>query len=340
MFAEFFHFWWLLILLPLLHFGGKAFVQRKEKQRKIPLFQKNENFSVSRWFWVVKIGLIGGGLILLMLAVFRPQWGEELQKTEKKGLDIVFTVDVSKSMNALDFSQKRQFISRLDATKWLVEQFIMQQKTDRIGLVEFAGESFVASPLTLDHTVFLNFLKNISSDDLGKQGTNLAEALEIALSRLDVQSTEERGKVIILFSDGEETLSSDAEKMAGLAKQKGIKIFTVGIGKEDGSPIPETQDAFGNIRYKTWKGKVVMSALNPEPLKKIAHITGGEYFHAEDISDLKSLSKKLETLPKKILSEESIAPASEQYFWFALLGLLCFALGFFLPSVFFQYKKI
>lgn len=340
MFAEFSSFWWLLFLIPILYFGGKAFVNEKVKQKNTSLFQKNESFSFSLWFFIVKIGLIGAGILLLMLAVFRPQWGEELQKTEKKGLDIVFSVDVSKSMKALDFSQDQQLISRLDATKWLIEGFITKQKSDRIGLVEFSGESFVASPLTLDHTVFLNFLKNISSDDLGKQGTNLAESLEVSLSRLEVQSAEERGKAILLFSDGEETLSSDAEKMAELAKEKGIKIFTVGVGSEEGTPIPEMQDRFGNIRYKTWKGEVVMSALNPEPLKKIADITGGEYFHAENISDLESLSNQLKKLPKKILSEENITPQSEQYFWFALFGLFFFVLGFFLPSVFFQYKKI
>ena len=336
MFTEFSHYWWLLILLPALHFAGKAFVNFQRKKHNTPLVQNNQNFKISRWFWTIKIGLIGLGIILLLIAVFRPQWGQELHKTEKKGLDIVFTVDVSKSMNALDFSQGRQLISRLDATKYLIENFITKRKTDRIGLVEFAGESFVASPLTLDHSVFLNFLKNISSDDLGKQGTNLAESLEISMARLQIQSDEKRGKAIILFSDGDETISSDAKKMATIAKEKGIKIFTVGIGSEDGMPIPKGQDPFGHIIYKKWKGETVMTALNPDPLQEIAKITNGEYFHAESIDDLETLVKKLDELPKKILKEENLSPQSEHYFWFTLLGLLFFSGGFLLPRNFWK----
>ncbi len=338
MFAEFYHYWWLLLLLPLLHFGGKYFVQKKRQEQSSPFIQHNQNIELSHGFWRTKVGLIGFGIVLLMLAVWRPQWGDNLEKIEKKGLDIVFTVDVSKSMKALDFSQGRTLISRLDATKWLIENFVQKRKTDRIGLVEFAGESFVASPLTLDYSVFLNFLKNISSDDLGKQGTNLAEALNVSLGRLDVQSAEKRGKAIILFSDGDETISSDAKQMAKLAAEKGVKVFTVGIGSEKGSPIPEGQDGFGRIIYKKWKGETVMTALNPDPLKTIARITGGEYFHAESIKDLEKLQAKLKTLPQKILTEDQVTPQSEQYFWFTFFGLLFFSAGILLPPNIFAQK--
>ena len=156
---------------------------------------------------------------------------------------MVFAVDVSKSMKALDFSTSREYISRLDATKYLIEEFVKKRPGDRVGLVEFAGESFVASPLTLDHSVFLNFLKEISSDDLGKQGTNLAEALEVSIARLEIKNDKERGKAIILFSDGDETVNSRIKEMAKLARDKGIKIYTVGVGSETGMKIPEGQDS-------------------------------------------------------------------------------------------------
>ncbi len=119
--------------------------------------------------------------------------------------------------------------------------------------------------------------------------------------------------------------------MAQLAKEKNIKIFTVGIGSEKGSPIPEGQDVFGNIKYKQYKGETVLTALNPEPLKEIANITGGEYFHAEDISDLKKLTKDLDILPKKISNEENITPASEKYLMFVIIGTLLFVIGIILP---------
>lgn len=346
MFTEFSHFWWLFLVFPLMHFVGKKFLQQKKKQIRDPFFEKNANArfpffsSAPHLFWILKIGLMMIGILFVVLAVWRPQWGQELQTVHKKGLDIVFAVDVSKSMKALDFSQQNQFVSRLDATKWLIKNFMKKRPSDRLGILEFAGESFVASPLTLDHTVFRNFLQNISSDDVGKQGTNLAEAIEVAILRLEIQSTEERGKAIILFSDGEETLSSDAKKMAQLAKDKGIMIFTVGVGSEDGSPIPEMQDRFGNIRYKQWKGETVITKLNPEPLTEIASDANGEYFHAEDASDLQNLSDELDKLPQKILSEKNLSPFSERYFWFALLGLLLFSSGFILnKNIFYSTKS-
>jgi len=340
MLAQFTNYWWLGILLLIVASVAFVFVKRQAKKRKSLLIKNNINVTPISQIIVIKTVLLIMGLSLVLIALWQPQWGQDVQTTQKKGLDIVFTVDVSKSMRALDFSQGREMISRLNATKYVIQNFINKRKSDRIGLVEFAGESFVASPLTLDHTVFANFLKNISSDDLGKQGTNLADAIEVSIARLEVQSdTQQAGKSIVLFSDGDETISSDAKKMANMAKEKGIKIFTVGVGSEDGMPIPDGQDAFGKINYKKYKGKTVMTALNPKPLKEIAKITGGEYFHAESASDLKKLSKDLDELPKKISDEETITPKSEKYFIFAFVGMILFVLGFVLPEYpFFKLK--
>jgi len=324
-------FWSALLAIPILF--------RKKSQENDIIFQRNKNTPTWHYVWHLKFISLGLAFVFLLIAIWRPQWGNELQKNSKKGLDIIFTVDVSKSMQALDFSQKNQLISRLDATKYLIGTFSEKRKSDRIGLVEFAGESFVASPLTLDHSVFHNFLKNISSNDLGKQGTNLSEALEISLARLQIASEKERGKAIILFSDGDETISSNAIKIADLAKEKGIKIFTVGIGSEKGMPIPEGQDAFGKIIYKKWKNKTVLTALNPTPLKKIANITNGEYFHAENINDLDNLLLNLNKLPKKILEEENLTPESEKYFPFAALALILFIISYAYPIYPFLKRK-
>jgi Ca-activated chloride channel family protein len=332
-------YWWLILPVLMIGFLAKKWVFREVSWRETPLFKYNTNFkSDFKNIWL-RAGLIFAGICFLLFSVWRPQWGDSVQKTERKGLDVVFSVDVSKSMKALDFSQGHQLISRLDATKYLIREFIKERPQDRIGLVEFAGESFVASPLTFDHNVFQTFLENISSSDLGKQGTNLAEALSVSLGRLEVQSVGERGKTILLFSDGDETINSEVSKIAELARNKGVKIYTIGIGLEKGSPIPEGQDAFGRIIYKKYKGKTVLAKLNPDPLQKIAKITGGEYFHAENVSDLKSLEKKLAKLPQKILTEEIMSPQAEQYLVFAWIGLILFVVGFLYPEQFFNFKK-
>ena len=339
--AELYNYWWLVLILLVLGHLAQKWLKFREILSQKSLFKYNGNTKYWQNFPQWKKGLLLTGIILLLFSVWQPQWGQGLQKTERKGLDTVFTVDVSKSMKALDFSQARQLISRLDAAKFLVREFVKKRPQDRIGLVEFAGESFVASPLTLDHNVFQTFLETISSDDLGKQGTNLAESLSVSLSRLDVQSTDERGKAILLFSDGDETINSKVKKIAEMARDKGVKIYTVGIGSEKGSPIPDRQDSFGRIIYKKYHGEKVLAKLNPDPLEKIAQITGGKYFHVEDVSDLKKLQTELVKLPQKILHEESLAPQAEQYMWFAGSGLFFLIIGFFLPKSreIFNFKK-
>jgi len=178
--AEFTNYWWLGIVLLVAAKLAVVFVKEQSEKQESFIFKNNKNIKPIANIVVIKTVLILLGLTLILVAVWRPRWGQELQTSQKKGLDIVFAVDVSKSMKALDFSQGQNMISRLDATKHTIEEFIAKRESDRIGLIEFAGESFVASPLTLDHTVFASFLKNISSDDLGKQGTNLADAIEIS----------------------------------------------------------------------------------------------------------------------------------------------------------------
>lgn len=326
------NYWYFGIMVLAL--GVMAFVwflQNKKDKKKI-FYQKNWNKKQVKNIVEIKIILLLVGLSLLLFAVWRPQWGQGTQDISRKGLDIVFTVDVSKSMRALDFSQRNELISRLDATKYLIKSFVKKRASDRVGLVEFAGESFVASPLTLDHSVFLNFLDTISSEDIGKQGTNLSEALEISLARLEVKDDKERSKVVILFSDGDETMNSKIEEIAKLIKDKGIVVYTIGVGSEKGMPIPDGQDALGRIVYKKYRGEEVITKLNPKPLKKIASITGGQYFHAESVADLKTLQRQMNTLPQKILRDTTLSPSQEQYWYFTLIGIILFIFGFVLPK--------
>ena len=324
---------WYLISIPIILFGLFYLWYQKNNKDKKSIFLK-ENWNVKKILNFVnwKILFLSFGIIFLLLAVWRPQWGSEKEEINRKGLDLVFTVDVSKSMKALDFSKGNKLISRLDAVKYLISNFVEKRKNDRVALVEFAGDSFVTSPLTLDHKIFLDFLKNISSEDILKQGTNLSEAIEIAISRLEIKNDKERSKVILLFSDGDETINSNVLEMAKMARDKGIKIYTIGIGSEKGMPIPEGQDSWGNIIYKKYHGKTVIAKLNPKPLKEIAKITGAEYFHAENIYDLEELENQLERLPKKILKDEILNPASERYWIFNLVGLILLIIGFLIPN--------
>ena len=329
---EFNNYWYLIILIFILGFFGYHWFKKEKNNTKKLFYKNNWNKKNVKNIISIKLFFVFLGLFLLLFSLWRPRWGFENQNLNTNGLDLVFTVDVSKSMNALDFSKDNRMISRLDATKILIKDFIKDRKNDRISLVEFAGEAFVSSPLTLDYSVFLNFLDSISSDDLAKQGTNLEEALEISISRLEIKENKKRTRAIILFSDGDQTLDTKVKKLAQKAKEKNIPIYTVGIGSEKGMPIPEEIDSWGNIKYKHYKGKTVIAKLNPEPLKEIATITNGEYFHAENFSDLFELDSKLKSLPKTILNKNVLTPHSEKYWYFTLFGLIFFIIGFTIPK--------
>lgn len=328
-----FQYVWIICLL----IGGLSFLAYQYWEKygsmtaKSALVSHNRNYTFQTKTAFLKLLLILAGMIILSMALLRPQWGMSEQTVQKKGLDILFALDVSNSMKALDFSSRTETVDRLQASKFLIEAFAKTRAQDRLGLVEFAGETFVASPLTLDHAAFLNFLSGVGPNDVGKQGTNLAEALSVALARFEVQSPEERGKAIILISDGDETVNSKIENLAKKAQASGIKIYTIGVGSPNGSAIPEGQDAFGRMIYKKYKGQTVTSKLNPEPLKRIANITGGTYFRAKDRRDILKLSDELKKLPAQILEDEIVDTHSERYQLFIILGITLLLMGYFLP---------
>lgn len=331
-FLRFNHLWWIFLLLGILFWGLILFLRLQKKENSSLFFINNRNYDFSYFMIQFKNIVFFVGLIFLGIALLSPTWGVSNKVVQKKGLDIIFALDVSKSMNALDFSDNNQLISRLDAAKYLVEKFVNKRESDRFGLVIFAGESFTASPLTFDHQVFFNFLKGVSSNDIGRQGTNLAEALENALSRLETQSEKERSKAIVLISDGDETIDSQMKNMAKIAYEKKVPIFVVGLGSEAGKPIPEGQDAFGRIYYKKYKGETVLAKINESTLKQIAKIAEGDYFHAENPDDILKLSKKLDKLPQSILKSEENMGLEERYGIFAFWGLILIFLGVFLPQ--------
>lgn len=326
------HGWWIFILLGIFLWGLILFLRIQKKESGFLFFTNNRNYDFSYGWILSKNVLYSIGMVFLGIALLSPAWGVSKKVVQKKGLDIIFALDVSKSMNALDFSDKRQLISRLDAAKYLVENFVNKRESDRFGLVIFAGESFTASPLTFDYQVFFNFLKSVSSDDIGKQGTDLASALENALSRLETQSEKERSKAIVLISDGDETIDSQMKNMAKIAQEKNIPIFVIGLGSEEGKPIPDGQDGFGRIYYKKYKGETVLAKINEATLKQIAKIGNGDYFHAEDYDDIFKLSKKLDNLPQSILKSEENMGLEERYGIFVFWGLIFVFLGIFLSE--------
>ncbi len=216
-----------------------------------------------RW---LKAGLILAAILLISLALAGPQYGYHWQEIERKGVDLIIALDCSRSMLATDISP-----SRLDRAKREVYDLIGMMKGDRLGLVAFAGTAFMQCPLTLDYGAFHLFLQHMGPDSMPVGGTNLAEAITVARKAFDRKSPSE--KAVILITDGEHTGAGDPMEAARQAKEAGIRLFCIGVGSQEGVPVP---DANGGLK-KDRKGNIVISKLDEETLKKMAVLTQGGY---------------------------------------------------------------
>ncbi len=211
---------------------------------------------------------------MIILGLANPQLGSKLENIERKGIDIVIAIDVSISMLAEDIKPNRLLRSRQAISK-LVDDL----KNDRIGIVVFAGNAYTQLPITTDYAAAKLFLSTINTDIVPSQGTAIAEAIELATDSFDENNHE---KAIIIITDGEDH-EGDAIVAAESAIEKGIRIYTIGMGLADGAPIP-IYDRYGNQKgfKKDLKNNTVITRLNEDMLKQIAVAGGGEYVRANN----------------------------------------------------------
>jgi len=220
----------------------------------------------------IKAILICAALIFLLLSLTRPQWGFEWQEEKQKGLDIVFAVDTSKSMLAEDIRP-----NRLERSKLAIRELVGTLRGDRAGLVAFAGEAFIQCPLTLDYDGFLVTLQDISVDAIPRGGTSITAGIKEAIGAF--VKKEKKYRVLVIITDGEEH-EGDALSTAREAKEQNIKIFCIGVGSVDGSPVPLRDKDGYKVFLEDEFGREVRSSLNEKLLKEIAFITGGAYIHS------------------------------------------------------------
>lgn len=213
--------------------------------------------------------LIIAALSLSVFALMRPQWGFKWQEIKRKGLDILVAVDVSKSMLAEDIKP-----NRLERTKLALVDFVRDLKGDRIGLIAFSGSAFVQCPLTVDYSGFLLSAESLDINTIPKGGTSISSAIGQAIE--SYEGGLKKYKVLIIITDGEDH-EGDPLKAAELAKAKGIKIFCIGIGTNEGELIPITDESGNKGFLKDRGGAVVKSRLDEASLEKIALATGGSY---------------------------------------------------------------
>jgi Ca-activated chloride channel family protein len=303
---------WLLLVLPaaLIMFFWWAW---RERQRAMTQFIQARLlpglvFGVSPMRQKIRFACIIAAVTLLLVALARPQWGFSWEETKVRGLDIVVAIDTSKSMLAEDITP-----NRLSRAKLAALDLMQQAKSDRLGLVAFAGGAFLQCPLTIDDNAFRQSVEALDVNIIPQGGTALAEAIKTAM---DAYKEGENFKVLVLFTDGEDN-DENALAAAEAAAKEGMKIFTIGIGTAEGELL-RVKDAKGRIDYiRDEQGNVVKSRLNEGLLQQIAGATeGGFYLPLRGAKTIDTLYEKgLAPLPKSEGQEKLVKRFHERYHW-------------------------
>ena len=254
-----------------------------------------------------------GAVAAMCLALARPQWGFHWEEVRRRGLDIIVCIDTSKSMLAEDIKP-----NRIEQAKYGVRDMLKQLKGDRVGLVAFAGSSYLQCPLTIDYAAFAMTLDDVRVGLIPRGGTAIGEALKTAVAGFEKR--EDADKAIMLITDGDDT-EGDPLSMVDELKAKGIRVFAVGVGSKEGEVIPTT-DAEGRSGYvKDAKDQVVKTRLDESTLSQLALKTGGAYVRAApgDLGLDRILNNQLSSLKRSDADSKMIRSYEERFVW--LLGL-------------------
>ena len=268
---------WALLVIPVL-----ALLFARAEQRGIgrlrefvsPRLLPHLAATVNRSRRILRFGLLMLGLALAIVSLARPQWGYIYEDVKRKGLDLLFAVDTSRSMLSNDVQP-----NRLERVKLAAQDLVNQLEGDRVGLIAFAGRAFLQAPLTIDYEAEVESVNDLDTKTIPEGGTNISEAINLAVNIFGKSAAGNRA--LIIFTDGEE-LSGDAAKTAKAAADAGVRIFTIGVGTPQGSLIPITSDDGGTAFVKDSAGQVVKSKLDERRLREIAQATGGFYLHLDD----------------------------------------------------------
>tara|TARA_B110001454_G_scaffold41634_1_gene40868 strand:- start:2879 stop:3916 length:1038 start_codon:yes stop_codon:yes gene_type:complete len=266
------------------------------------------------------------GIIFILLASVGPQIGMKLTELTREGVDIFILLDTSTSMNAMDVKP-----SRIEKAKYELGRLLNKLEGDRAGLIAFAGSAHLHCPLTEDYSASRLFLNMMDTDLITTQGTDLAAAIQLALDH--VETDDEKFKVFVLVSDGEDH-QGEAITLAKQAQKMGIIIHTMGVGTSAGGPIPIFDNSGNRVEFKKNRiGQVVTSTLNETTLDEIARITGGIYIRVENqVNAIAPLLKEIDKMEKKELKSHVFSQYEDRYQVFLIIGLILFLAEFIIPT--------
>ncbi len=308
---------WLLLLVPVI-LAGYALLRRRRRARvrrfgdEALVRALMPSWSASKGWWRVVLFCLGFTAFAIGMA--RPLIGAKLVERETKGAEIMICLDVSNSMLAQDYSP-----DRLSRAKLAISRIVDRMQGDRIGLIIFAGSSFVQLPITTDYVSAKMFLNSIDTQSVPVQGTAIGEALQTAAKSFSVQS--EKSRAIIVITDGENH-EDDAVDIARQVAETGIRIYTIGVGSLQGQPIPKDGELM-----KDKDGNIVVTRLDEESLRRIAAVGGGAYVHAggEEFG-LNPILDEIRKLEDERFNSVVFEEYDEQYMYFFAVALVFFIL--------------
>ena len=316
---------WVLAIIPLillsflvLQFWKFRLQKRFADKKTLKKLSPNQSLFKS----ILKILVLCMAFACIAIALVNPKIGTKLETVKREGVDIVFAIDVSKSMLAEDVAP-----NRLEKSKQLVTQIINNLASDRVGIIAYAGKAFPQLPITTDYASAKMFLQNMNTDMLSSQGTAINEAIELAKTYFDDE--EQTNRVLIIISDGEDH-SDVASNVAEEASEQGIRIFTIGVGDVKGGPIPIKRNGIVLNYKKDSQGETVITRLNEETLKNIADEANGAYINGKNTNEVvESIKDVLSKMDKKEFEAKEFADFKDQFQWFLGFGILLLCIDIF-----------
>ncbi|MFY0712263.1 VWA domain-containing protein [Seonamhaeicola sp. NFXS20] len=318
-------FWALLIIPVIILFFLVLQLWKYKTQRKFAdkSLLKRISPNTSLFKSVLKIIVLSLAFLCLTLALVNPKIGTKLETVKREGVDIVFAVDVSKSMLAEDVAP-----NRLEKSKQLVTQIINNLASDRVGIIAYAGKAFPQLPITTDYASAKMFLQGMNTNMLSSQGTAINEAIKLASSYFDDE--QQTNRVLIIISDGEDH-SEEAAAVAEQASEEGIRIFTIGVGDVKGGPIPIKRNGVVLNYKKDSQGETVITRLNEETLKAIAEEANGAYINGKNTKNVVEHIKEILTkMDKTEFEAKQFSDFKDQFQWFLGFGIFFLLLDVFL----------
>ncbi|MCC5906072.1 MAG: VWA domain-containing protein [Balneolaceae bacterium] len=323
---------WFLLLLPVIY-GCYWLYKRYQNKRRMAYFDDRLVKQLRKNFWQtgdkIRLFSLMAASFFFIIALAGPKIGTEVREVQRKGVNLLVALDLSRSMNAEDVSP-----SRLDKAKFELNRLINRLQGDRVGLLVFTDEAFIQVPFTTDYSAFRMLLDISNTDQMPTSGTNFHSAMERALESFkSVENQGNAANVLLFVADGENHGPNYRSLMEELI-DKGVIIFSVGIGTPEGGPIPIYNNN-GQLEgyHRDAQGNTVTTRLGPETMRDIAAAGGGEYYEIRSGSDnIEPFFSKLDELERGEFSTQEFADYKNQYQILLSLGILFLLVTLFFPD--------